>query len=733
MVNGKVELATAHHISMSTAPLVSVIMANLNGAAHIAAAVRSVLNQRLADLELIIADDGSSDDSLARAKEAAAGDARLIVIESSAQRTGPAAARNRALAVARGEWIAVVDNDDLIHADRLAQLLKHAVNDGADIVADDLLVFYDDGAARAHAYLNWDAPRWISAAAYERSNRALNAGPSLGYLKPVFKRSLGAIYDESLRIGEDSHLILRLLLNGARMRVYPGPGYFYRKHAASISHRLSAPPLDALIAAYDQLDGGKDAALGLALAEQRAALKDARAFVDLVDALKAKNIGAAMATTLKRPAATLLLRDAVKARLLPKPRRITRQGPRITLLSRQRIVRATNGSSAYVLAMSAALKEAGYKVDYIGVSPKIFGRWAVLRLGPELAAFDRYIVHGGVRIGNFVLARNPRVWLASGLAVFEQGLSKLGLSSGRSKTAEYAQGASATPADQIFTARNAAPDAAAVLCDYAYLAPMAPYALTQAPCAIIMHDLISARVANAKEALTQKVTQMSADEEFALLGMGDAVLSIQAEEGRRVAAALPSRRVLATPHAASAVTSPQPGEDDTLLFVGSDTAPNIVGLKWFFETVWPLVRAARPQARLKVAGSVARGVGAAPEGVSMLGVVDDLTQLYAEAGMVISPLYTGSGLKIKLVEAIAAGKATIASGVTLQGVEDLVAHAVMRADTPQDFAAAILALTTDQAKRLALGKAALSCAREHFSAQTAFSPLIGYLREDAAQ
>ncbi|MCR6645578.1 MAG: glycosyltransferase family 2 protein [Terricaulis sp.] len=77
-------------------------MANLNGAAHIAAAVRSVLNQRLADLELIIADDGSSDDSLARAKAAAAGDARLVVMTSSAQRTGPAAARNRALAVARG-------------------------------------------------------------------------------------------------------------------------------------------------------------------------------------------------------------------------------------------------------------------------------------------------------------------------------------------------------------------------------------------------------------------------------------------------------------------------------------------------------------------------------------------------------------------------------------------------------------------------------------------------------
>ena len=50
---------------------VSVIMANLNGAAHIAAAVRSVLRQTERSLELIVSDDGSSDDSLAQARDAA--------------------------------------------------------------------------------------------------------------------------------------------------------------------------------------------------------------------------------------------------------------------------------------------------------------------------------------------------------------------------------------------------------------------------------------------------------------------------------------------------------------------------------------------------------------------------------------------------------------------------------------------------------------------------------------
>jgi succinoglycan biosynthesis protein ExoO len=64
---------------------VSVIMANLNGAAHIAEAVRSVLSQTEPALELLLCDDGSTDDSLARAEAAAAGDARLRIVPAQSR------------------------------------------------------------------------------------------------------------------------------------------------------------------------------------------------------------------------------------------------------------------------------------------------------------------------------------------------------------------------------------------------------------------------------------------------------------------------------------------------------------------------------------------------------------------------------------------------------------------------------------------------------------------------
>ena len=121
-------------------PVISVIMANYNGAAYIADAVSSVRKQTLTNFEIIISDDASSDRSVDIVSGLAANDARIRLLRSDRNR-GPAAARNRALEVARGEWIAIVDSDDFIHPTRLETLINFAVRDGADIVADDLIIF----------------------------------------------------------------------------------------------------------------------------------------------------------------------------------------------------------------------------------------------------------------------------------------------------------------------------------------------------------------------------------------------------------------------------------------------------------------------------------------------------------------------------------------------------------------------------------------------------------------
>jgi len=77
----------------------------------------------------------------------------------------------------------------------------------------------------------------------------------------------------------------------------------------------------------------------------------------------------------------------------------------------------------------------------------------------------------------------------------------------------------------------------------------------------------------------------------------------------------------------------------------------------------------------------------------------------------------GSGLKVKLVEALGKGKAVVATSVTVAGVEDLMGDAVLLADEPADFAEACLALLDDPMLRQRLGENALGVARKHFSPQ----------------
>lgn len=94
------------------APAVSVITPCFNAAGTLSRTVASVRAQDFADWEMIISDDGSADDSLAVADRLAAADPRIRVLRWSGPNSGAARARNRALAVSRGRYIAFLDADD---------------------------------------------------------------------------------------------------------------------------------------------------------------------------------------------------------------------------------------------------------------------------------------------------------------------------------------------------------------------------------------------------------------------------------------------------------------------------------------------------------------------------------------------------------------------------------------------------------------------------------------------
>jgi succinoglycan biosynthesis protein ExoO len=207
------------------------------------------------------------------------------------------------------------------------------------------------------------------------------------------------------------------------------------------------------------------------------------------------------------------------------------------------------------------------------------------------------------------------------------------------------------------------------------------------------------------------------------------VVAIQSEEAAVVRQWLPDQRVIVAPIAVTTVAAPQVGEPGVMLFVGSSTAPNVLGLDWFVEAILPRVRAEVPEATLWVAGTVCGKLKAAPDGVRLLGPVRDLAAVYRAAAVVVSPLQVGSGLKIKLIEALGHGKAVVGTSVTMQGVGETLADAVAVADEPERFAAAVIELLSDAELRERRATAALALARRHFSSAACHAELVAFVTE----
>lgn len=721
-------------------PRVSIVMANYNGAPFILDAIASATRQTLRDIEIIVVDDGSTDESIALVTRAAAHDPRIILLRNNGV-GGPASARNLGLDVARGNWIAVLDSDDIMHPGRLESLLRIAQERGADIVADNQIVFDHARLAPSRPLLTRrQVPAGpVAIANYIDSNAFFSSGVPLGYLKPLFRSAFlertGCRYDEHLRIAEDYDLVLRLLLAGASFHVSPQLTYFYRRHHHSISHRLSARTLQPMLAADDRVrtalpTGNIPAEAVAALDRRRATILRALDFETLVGALKERRWIRATRISVSRPRVAALLVIPLRDRLKDAFRRMTpvqavtsSSDRRAVLLSRQRIVGTTNGSSAYLLSICQCLKKDGYEIDLISPSPAMFGRWPFLRLDPTMDVFATIKIRGAVRVGRTVIATDPRIFLRAVAGVADRLLRRARIRIDRlGRKAPHAIAVPLIQADRLFVASNAQ-RADLIVTDYAFLNEAIPFVLQpRTRSVVVMHDFFSDQDAQ------RSVVRLDRQSEAALLGQADAVLAIQSEEADKIRQLLPDTPIILGPMAVEPVAAAQPGEDGSLLFVGSNTLPNLDGIKWFLDEVWPAVLRQFPSARLKIAGSCCGDLSNGLANVSLLGRVDDLAAAYGEAGIVISPLRLGSGLKIKLVEALGHGKAIIATETTLQGVGALVSGAVIQADKAEAFIEGIGSLLLDRDARLRLGRNALAVAQKHFSAEACYRGLLDFAR-----
>jgi glycosyltransferase involved in cell wall biosynthesis len=156
----------------------------------------------------------------------------------------------------------------------------------------------------------------------------------------------------------------------------------------------------------------------------------------------------------------------------------------------------------------------------------------------------------------------------------------------------------------------------------------------------------------------------------------------------------------------------------TMLFLGSFRhRPNRAALDWFVERVLPLVLAKTPEARLVVAGfgaPPAEAYPAAAAHLDALGAVEDVREPLARYAVFVCPVLGGSGVRVKLLEAFAAGIPAVSTRIGAEGLADIDGEVCRLAETPQDFAARVLELFDDPAAAAALALRARSEVETHW-------------------
>lgn len=223
-------------------PRISVVIAAYNVAPCLARAVESVRAQDCQDFEILIVDDGSSDATLTVAHGLALIDSRIRVFSLPCNK-GPSVARNRGLAEARGDWIAILDADDAYLPGRLGHLLELAVRREADVVADNL-VLYDLGADELlPPAFDWTQEHQLLLDRLLAGDRP-GQGYPLGWIQPLWRRDFlhrhGLEYPQQYRYTEDFFLLASACLTGARIWLSPRAEYVYTMRCGPLSRQVSA-------------------------------------------------------------------------------------------------------------------------------------------------------------------------------------------------------------------------------------------------------------------------------------------------------------------------------------------------------------------------------------------------------------------------------------------------------------------------------------------------------------
>ena len=230
---------------MTSEPLISVIVPVYNVEGYLDQCLESIVSQSYRHLEILVVDDGSTDASGDKCDRWAERDDRIRVIHQP--NGGLSAARNTALDAMTGEWVIMVDSDDILHRDAAAVLLDTIQHQQADMVIGDYIPIYDDATPQWPVNSSQPAQYQV----YSQHEALL----AIFYQRGLTHSAWARIYRSSLfddirypvgQLYEDLAIIYPLLKKCDKVVKTPQVVYGYRQRQGSILGNFSPRRADVL-------------------------------------------------------------------------------------------------------------------------------------------------------------------------------------------------------------------------------------------------------------------------------------------------------------------------------------------------------------------------------------------------------------------------------------------------------------------------------------------------------
>ena len=233
---------------------VSIVIPVYNTADYLGKCVESVLDQTISDFEIIMVDDGSTDNSLAVCREYAKQDSRITVLGQ--ENSGPGKARNAGLNIAKKEYVGFIDSDDWIEPQMYEELYRQVKTEDADIGICGMYAVKNDGTKKIRRNEEkvpplFDNRSFIRYAFEREKHHAITAW----VWNKVFRKSYIDRYhicnNEQLRLGEDVQFMVDCMTHPCKVCFIDEPLYNHIERNESLSRKYSRRTYEDRIKAYE--------------------------------------------------------------------------------------------------------------------------------------------------------------------------------------------------------------------------------------------------------------------------------------------------------------------------------------------------------------------------------------------------------------------------------------------------------------------------------------------------